>query len=248
MTPTAPRAVRARAVRARATAGAVVRGGTSGGRCGGVRPLPLAPPGDPARPRGAARAPSFVIQEHHARRLHWDFRLEHDGVLVSWALPKGEPTDPARNHLAVQTEDHPLAYGTFEGRIPAGEYGAGEVTLWDTGTYEPEKWRDGREVIVTLHGDRRGTRRLALIRTGTGTHWLIHRTQQQPAPPPGSPRHFVVGSCPRAHEPTTKCRPAKPPAPCRRGWSPCWRPAPGPLRCGGWRRTRSCPSRGGPSR
>ncbi|WP_423463488.1 ATP-dependent DNA ligase [Promicromonospora sp. MS192] len=128
--------------------------------------------------------PTFVIQEHHARRLHWDFRLEHDGVLVSWALPRGEPTDPARNHLAVQTEDHPLEYGSFEGSIPAGEYGAGEVTIWDAGTYDLEKWRDD-EVIVTLRSDRRGARRLALIRTGgrdgdAENNWLIHLTKAQP--------------------------------------------------------------------
>ncbi len=132
-----------------------------------------------------AGAPAFVIQEHHARRLHWDFRLEHEGVLVSWALPKGEPTDPGRNHLAVQTEDHPLEYGGFEGTIPAGQYGAGDVTIWDAGTYELEKWRDGAEVIVTLHSARRGSRRLALIRTGgrggeEENSWLIHRTKAQP--------------------------------------------------------------------
>ncbi|GAB3171518.1 ATP-dependent DNA ligase [Myceligenerans halotolerans] len=127
----------------------------------------------------AAGPPSYVIQEHHATRLHWDFRLEHDGVLVSWALPRGEPTDPSRNHLAIQTEDHPLEYGTFEGTIPRGEYGAGEVTIWDSGTYDLEKWRDG-EVIAVLHSERRGTRRLALIRTG-GNQWLIHRTKAQPA-------------------------------------------------------------------
>ncbi|MDO8145380.1 ATP-dependent DNA ligase [Isoptericola sp. 178] len=142
-------------------------------------------PFDSDTDRPVDAAPRFVVQEHHARRLHWDFRLEHEGVLVSWALPKGEPTDPAQNHLAVQTEDHPLAYGDFEGTIPAGEYGAGEVTIWDAGTYDLEKWREGAEVIVTLHSERRGSRRLALIRTGgrggdDQKSWLIHRTKAQP--------------------------------------------------------------------
>ncbi|MGC3993102.1 MAG: ATP-dependent DNA ligase [Propionicimonas sp.] len=120
---------------------------------------------------------SFVIQEHHARRLHYDFRLERDGVLVSWAVPKGPPTDPKQNHLAVPTEDHPLAYGSFEGTIPKGEYGGGTVTIWDAGTYELEKWRDA-EVIVVLHGRPDGglggsPARFALIRTGKD--WLMHR-------------------------------------------------------------------------
>ena len=139
---------------------------------------------DGAAEAGTDGPPRFVVQEHHARRLHFDFRLEHDGVLVSWALPKGEPTDPRQNHLAVQTEDHPLAYGGFEGTIPKGEYGAGTVTIWDRGTYDEEKWREGQEVIVTLHGERHGTRRLALIRTGKGgdeSSWLIHRTKDQPS-------------------------------------------------------------------
>ncbi|MEG8034153.1 non-homologous end-joining DNA ligase [Sphingomonas sp. LR61] len=127
-----------------------------------------------------------MIQEHHATRDHYDFRLEHDGVLVSWALPKGEPTDPGKNHLAVQTEDHPLEYGAFEGTIPKDEYGGGTVTLWDDGTYELEKWREGEEVIVTLHGRTGGARRLALLHTrgrggaGDEKNWLIHRTKEQP--------------------------------------------------------------------
>jgi bifunctional non-homologous end joining protein LigD len=125
---------------------------------------------------------SFVIQEHHARRLHYDFRLEHEGVLVSWAVPKGPPLAGTENHLAVQTEDHPLEYGTFEGRIPAGEYGAGEVTIWDSGTFELEKWREGKEVIATLTGQADGglggvPRKYALIHTrrpGAENNWLIH--------------------------------------------------------------------------
>src|SRR5215468_6623543 len=80
----------------------------------------------------------FVIQQHHARRLHWDLRLERGGVLVSWAVPRGLPRDPGRNHLAVHTEDHPLEYAAFEGVIPAGEYGGGRMVIYDRGTYTTE--------------------------------------------------------------------------------------------------------------
>lgn len=124
----------------------------------------------------------FVIQEHHASRLHFDFRLERDGVLVSWALPKGVPTSADKNHLAVQTEDHPMDYAAFEGTIPKGQYGAGSVSIWDSGTYECEKWIAGKEVIVTLTGTEGGnlggTRKFALINTEKGKdnqgQWLIH--------------------------------------------------------------------------
>jgi bifunctional non-homologous end joining protein LigD len=113
-----------------------------------------------------------VIQEHHARRLHWDLRLEHDGVLLSWAVPRGIPPDPKRNNLAVHTEDHPLEYLEFEGDIPKGEYGAGTMSIWDRGRYETHKVEDD-EVIVTFHGDRaRG--RYALFQTD-GKNWMIHR-------------------------------------------------------------------------
>lgn len=147
---------------------------------------------------GAGGGNSFVIQEHHASRLHWDFRLEHDGVLVSWALPKGPPTDPKQNHLAVMTEDHPLEYGSFEGTIPKGQYGGGDVFIWDAGTYECEKWRDDQEVIAVLHGREGGglggTAKFALIHTRQGKadrNWLIHRmaleTGDTAAPPePGT--------------------------------------------------------------
>lgn len=139
-------------------------------------PIPEAPAGAPA-PEGA---PRFVIQEHHASRLHWDLRVERDGVLVSWAVPKGVPPTTAKNSLAVMTEDHPLAYLDFAGEIPRGEYGAGTMTVWDTGTYELEKWRDD-EVIATLTGRSGGPLgrvRLALIRTegrGEKSQWLLHR-------------------------------------------------------------------------
>jgi len=119
---------------------------------------------------------TFVIQEHHARRLHYDFRLERDGVLVSWALPKNLPKTTAVNHLAVHTEDHPLEYATFEGTIPKGQYGAGKVIIWDSGTYDTEKFRDD-EVIVTLHGNRISGR-YALIQTN-GDQWLAHRMKDQ---------------------------------------------------------------------
>jgi len=149
-------------------------------------PVPALAPGDTA-------GQSFVIQEHHARSLHWDFRLEHEGVLVSWALPRGVPTSPAQNRLAVHVEDHPLDYGTFEGNIPVGEYGAGDVSIWDRGDFDLEKWRDD-EVIVTLHGEPDaglgGTARFALIRTSAGreaaNNWLIHR--MKPRDGSGTPR------------------------------------------------------------
>ena len=136
-------------------------------------PEPVPEPG----PLKSGAGNSFVIQEHHARALHWDFRLEHDGVLVSWAVPKNIPEDVNSNRLAVQTEDHPLEYGTFAGSIPHGEYGGGEVTIWDSGTYELEKWRPD-EVIFVLHGAR-SEGRYALIRTN-GKNWLMHRTKAQP--------------------------------------------------------------------
>jgi bifunctional non-homologous end joining protein LigD len=123
-------------------------------------------------PRKGAKALRFVVQEHHARRLHWDFRLERDGVLVSWAVPKGVPPDPKKNHLAVHVEDHPVSYIDFAGDIPAGNYGAGQVSIWDSGTYDTEKWSD-REVMVILHG-KRVQGRYVLFRT-RGEDWMIHR-------------------------------------------------------------------------
>jgi DNA ligase D-like protein (predicted polymerase)/DNA ligase D-like protein (predicted ligase)/DNA ligase D-like protein (predicted 3'-phosphoesterase) len=129
---------------------------------------------------------TFVIQEHHARRLHYDFRLERNGVLVSWAIPKNLPETTSVNHLAVHTEDHPLEYATFAGSIPKGEYGGGEVFIYDSGTYEAEKFNDnppdgpekGGEVIVTLNGSK-VSGRYALIQTG-GKNWLAHRMKEQP--------------------------------------------------------------------
>ena len=156
-------------------------------------PVPAGPAtGNEALPAGTGRGASFVIQEHHARRLHWDFRLERDGVLVSWALPKGVPTDPAVNHLAVHTEDHPLEYGGFEGEIPRGEYGAGAVTIWDRGTYETEKWA-ADEVKVRLHGQR-VTGGFALFQT-RGNQWMIHR-ERLALPAAIRPMLAVTGAMP----------------------------------------------------
>jgi bifunctional non-homologous end joining protein LigD len=138
---------------------------------------------------------TFVIQQHHARALHWDLRLERDGVLVSWAVPRGIPRDPDRNHLAVQTEDHPMEYATFSGEIPAGEYGGGTMTIYDSGTYTTEKWRD-REVMIVLSGAR-VSGRYVLFRTD-GKNWMIHRMDPPPAgwtpmPERIDPMHPVEG-------------------------------------------------------
>lgn len=146
-----------------------------------MRDSTITPEPVPAAKHAVGQGNVFVIQEHHARRLHYDFRLERDGVLVSWAVPKNLPETTSVNHLAVHTEDHPLEYATFEGTIPKGEYGGGKVTVWDTGTYETEKFRDN-EVIVTLSG-RRISGRYALIQTD-GSQWLAHRMKDQKHPQP----------------------------------------------------------------
>lgn len=160
------------------------------------------PQSDPTETGAGTR---FVVQEHHARALHWDLRLERDGVLVSWAVPKGLPQDPETVRMAVQTEDHPIEYLTFSGEIPSGEYGAGTMTIWDTGTYETEKWRP-REVIVTLHGERaRG--RYVLIRAdrpsagdGGRDGWILRRSgaapDRDPLPHDALPMIATVGELP----------------------------------------------------
>lgn len=141
----------------------------------------------------------FVIQQHHASSLHWDLRLEHEGVLASWALPKGVPIHPDENRLAVRTEDHPLKYLDFHGDIPAGSYGAGTMEIWDSGTYDLEKFRD-KEVMVVLHGQRvKG--RYVLFPT-RGKDWMIHRMDApepgvEPMPEDVAPMLARVGTLPR---------------------------------------------------
>ncbi len=150
--------------------------------------------------RSTASAGRFVVQEHDASRLHWDLRLEHEGTLASWALPRGVPDHPKENRLAVHTEDHPLEYLEFEGEIPKGEYGGGTMKVWDSGTYDAEKFREG-EVIAEFHGERmRG--RYALIHT-RGSDWLIHRMDPpedpsyEPLPERIAPMQARGGSLPR---------------------------------------------------
>ncbi len=148
-------------------------------------------PGRTPEPFGSGRRgrqPIFVVQRHDARRLHYDFRLERDGALASWAVPKGVPLEPGQRALAVHVEDHPLGYATFEGEIPKGEYGAGAVEIWDSGTYElVEEKRDGG-LTVHLHGKRlEGLWTLVPARLdGDPKNWLILKKRDEaPAKAPG---------------------------------------------------------------
>jgi bifunctional non-homologous end joining protein LigD len=135
-------------------------------------------PGGDTGPDTVTRS-RFVVQEHHATRLHWDLRLEHDGVLASWAIPNGIPPDPADNRLAVHTEDHPLEYLDFSGDIPKGEYGAGTMRIWDQGTFDIHEFND-KKVEITFHGERLSGRYglFPIGRKGdkeAEKDWMIHR-------------------------------------------------------------------------
>jgi bifunctional non-homologous end joining protein LigD len=140
-----------------------------------------------ARPKGA---PIFVVQRHDARRLHYDFRLERDGALASWAVPKGIPLEPGQQHLAVHVEDHPLEYATFEGEIPKGEYGAGQVEIWDEGTYELVEEKPNGGLTVRLEGSRlKGTWALVPAKlSGDAKNWLLIRKREEAARDGGAPR------------------------------------------------------------
>ena len=127
--------------------------------------------------KGGSAEPIFVVQRHDARRLHYDFRLEENGALASWAVPKGVPLEPGARALAVHVEDHPLEYGSFEGEIPSGQYGAGSVELWDTGTYELVERKPNGQRTIVLHGQRlRGTWSLVPAHLdGKEENWLLIR-------------------------------------------------------------------------
>jgi bifunctional non-homologous end joining protein LigD len=137
-----------------------------------------------------AKGPIFVVQRHDARALHYDFRLERDGVLLSWAVPKGVPLEMGQRHLAVHVEDHPLDYAGFEGEIPKGQYGAGTVEIWDSGTYELLEEKSDGGLTVRLDGKRlQGVWTLVPARlSGQEKNWLILRKRDDEAPPPTKPR------------------------------------------------------------
>jgi bifunctional non-homologous end joining protein LigD len=148
--------------------------------------------------RGKDEEPIFVVQRHDARRLHYDFRLERNGALASWAVPKGVPLEPGQQALAVHVEDHPLDYATFEGEIPAGNYGAGTVEIWDHGTYELVEEKKNGGLTVRLKGERLdGTWALIPAHlSGDEKNWLLLRKKDDAAapvaPPSGARRYHAM--------------------------------------------------------
>jgi bifunctional non-homologous end joining protein LigD len=148
---------------------------------------------EPFSGKRRAKEPIFVVQRHDARRLHYDFRLERDGALASWAVPKGVPLEPGQQHLAVHVEDHPLDYATFEGEIPKGQYGAGTVEIWDSGTYEVVEEKRGGGLTVRLHGKKlEGTWGLIPAKLGGDEkNWLLIRKREDRASPGGARRTYA---------------------------------------------------------
>ena len=166
---------------------------------------------------------SFVVQKHDARRLHFDFRLEWDGVLLSWAVTRGPSADPSEKRLAVRTEDHPVAYGDFEGTIPEGEYGGGTVMLWDSGWWEPlhdpaQGLKEGK-LHFRLHGARmKGGWVLVRMRARKGEkrdNWLLIKERDDFAGRSADAlinRHRTSVSTGRAMRASISTGPASPPA------------------------------------
>jgi DNA ligase D-like protein (predicted 3'-phosphoesterase) len=166
---------------------------------------------EPVARRGrAGKQPRFVIQEHQARSHHFDFRLEVDGVLKSWAVPKGPSTDPREKRLAVPVEDHPLDYAGFEGVIPAGQYGAGAVVVWDRGTYDNLTEQGGMpkpvaaalddgHLVIRLHGEKlKGGYALQRVAEGKDERWLLIKLKEEaanarPRPTASQPRSVLSG-------------------------------------------------------
>jgi bifunctional non-homologous end joining protein LigD len=136
---------------------------------------------EPFGSKRQGKLPIFVVQRHEARRLHYDFRLERDGVLASWAVPKGVPLEPGQQHLAVHVEDHPLEYATFAGQVPKGNYGAGMVEIWDHGTYELVEEKPDGGLTVRLHGERlEGMWTLVPAHlSGDAKNWLLLRKRDE---------------------------------------------------------------------
>ncbi len=138
-----------------------------------VTPEPRAAPSE----KNEKGEKAFVVQEHHSRRLHYDFRLEKGGVLKSWAVPKGIPVEQGDRRLAVETEDHPFEYRNFEGTIPAGEYGAGTVSIWDNGTYDTKVWEENK-IELSLNGKKlKGNYVLARFKKAGEKQWLLLKTR-----------------------------------------------------------------------
>src|SRR5205823_2090600 len=142
--------------------------------------------------RRKSKQPIFVVQRHDARCLHYDFRLERNGALASWAVPKGVPLEPGQQNLAVHVEDHPLDYATFEGEIPQGQYGAGTVEIWDHGTYELLEEKKNGGLTVRLKGDRLdGTWSLIPAHlSGDEKNWLIIRKRDEARPAARTPAKY----------------------------------------------------------
>jgi bifunctional non-homologous end joining protein LigD len=135
-------------------------------------------------PRGKGKTLHFVVQKHAASHLHYDFRLELDGVMKSWAVPKGPSLDPSMRRLAMEVEDHPISYNTFEGTIPKGEYGGGTVMLWDRGTYDAE---DGGGVESLRQGYEKGDLKIVLHGKRLKGAWVLVRMQR-----PGRPQWLLI--------------------------------------------------------